>query len=312
LITSAGRRVGLLNAARESLAQLGLDWRIMAADAAPELSAACQLADSWRRVPPIASADYVGSLLDICRNDDVGLVIPTIDTELESLSQSEGEFAKAGIAINIGSSEFVRIARDKALTQRELASLGIDTPRTWAGPVSNPAELHFPVIAKPPGGSSSIGIVRYGSDEEFRRNPPHREDMIQELVQGPEYTINVFCDAAGSLRCAVPHRRIEVRGGEVSKGKTERRPELTAIAEKIAKLPGAKGVFCFQAILSERGPVGFELNARFGGGYPLAHRAGGTFVKWLLEEATGRPCTAADDWQDGLTFLRYDSEVFMP
>jgi len=56
----------------------------------------------------------------------------------------------------------------------------------------------------------------------------------------------------------------------------------------------------------------FEINARFGGGYPLAHRAGAKFTKWLLEEVIGAPCTAKDSWDEGLLLLRYDSEVFLP
>src|SRR6185503_7690674 len=132
------------------------------------------------------------------------------------------------------------------------------------------------------GGSSSIGLIRYGSAEQYRRNPPPSDCIVQELLEGPEYTVNTFCDSGGAFRCAVPHLRIEVRGGEVSKGRTERRADLTGIAEQIATLPGARGVFCFQAIVTERGPVVFEINARFGGGYPLAHRAGAKFTKWLL------------------------------
>jgi carbamoyl-phosphate synthase large subunit len=54
----------------------------------------------------------------------------------------------------------------------------------------------------------------------------------------------------------------------------------------------------------------FEINARLGGGYPLAHQAGATFTKWLLEEALGLPCTAVDTWRAGVEMLRYDTAVF--
>jgi carbamoyl-phosphate synthase large subunit len=310
LITSAGRRVGLLNAVRQSLGQLGLDWRVIAADLAPELSAASQLADNAYRIPRADSDEYAGALLDICSQEDVSLVIPTIDTELLAISAAQGAFARADVRLNIGGDEFVRVARNKAVTGQRLAELGVGTPRTWT-PAASERELSFPLIAKPVGGSSSIGIVRYASAHDYRRNPPGQDCVLQELLEGPEYTVNVFCDAGGCFRCAVPHLRIEVRNGEVSKGRTERRSDLTTIAERIASLPGARGAFCFQAILTPDGPVVFEINARFGGGYPLAHRAGATFTKWLLEETTGQPCTANDGWEDGLLLLRYDSEVFL-
>ena len=309
LITSAGRRVGLMNAVRESLAELGLDWRIVAADAEPELSAVCALADASHRVPRASSEDYADSLLKICRKEEVGLLIPTIDPELLPISVREDDFASAGVRVNIGGTEFVRTARDKALTGKRLKDIGLDAPHTWA---DGDREARFPAIAKPIGGSASLGIRRYRSAEDYRSNPPGEGCILQELLEGPEYTVNVFCDSEGVFRCAVPHRRLEVRSGEVSKGRTERRDDLTHIARTIATLPGARGAFCFQAIDTDRGPVVFEINARFGGGYPLAHRAGGRFTKWLLEEATGVPLTANDEWQDGLLMLRYDSEVFVP
>jgi carbamoyl-phosphate synthase large subunit len=308
LITSAGRRVGLMSAVRESLAELGLDWRIIAADAEPDLSAACALADEAHRVPPISAREYVDTLLDICRTAEVGLLIPTIDPELLPISLREKDFASEGVGVNIGTGDFVRIARDKALTAESLKQIGVEAPHTWTGD----GEQRFPAIAKPVDGSASVGIRRYRSAEEYRSDPPSEGCILQELLEGPEYTVNVFCDSAGAFRCAVPHRRLEVRAGEVSKGRTERRDDLTDIARRIASLPCARGAFCFQVIDTDRGPVVFEINARFGGGYPLAHRAGGKFVKWLLEEATGKPSTAADDWQDGLLMLRYDSEVFVP
>jgi len=311
LFTSAGRRVGLMNAMRESLAQLGLSWRVVAADCAPELSSACQLADASHRVPRANSDEYIGAVLDICRREEVALVVPTIDTELIAFSTNEPLFATENVRVNIGGEEFVRTARDKALTAERLNALGVATPRTSAGD-SALDDLHFPVVAKPKGGSASIGIRHYLSAEDYRRDPPSADYILQEMLNGPEYTVNSFCDSGGAFRCAVPHLRIETRGGEVSKGRTERRADLTDIAERIATLRGARGAYCFQAIVTDRGPVVFEINARFGGGYPLAHRAGATFAKWLLEEATNAPSTANDSWHDGLLLLRYDSEVFVP
>jgi carbamoyl-phosphate synthase large subunit len=311
LITSAGRRGGLLNATRGSLRDLGLDWAVLAADAAPDLSAACHLADRSFAVPPVTSDEYIGALLDICAKEDVALLIPTIDPELLPLSTHSDRFAAKGVLINVGYPDFVRVARDKSLTAERLAGLGVESPKSISCGAGVTDTMTFPALAKPIGGSSSLGIIRYRSAEDYRLDPPGDGFVLQEMLEGPEYTVNVFCDGSGAFRCAVPHRRIEVRAGEVSKGRTERRSDLTIIAQKIATLNGARGAFCFQLIDSDRGPVVFEINARFGGGYPLAHRAGATFVKWLLEDACGLPCSANDRWQDRLLLLRYDAEVFV-
>jgi carbamoyl-phosphate synthase large subunit len=157
-----------------------------------------------------------------------------------------------------------------------------------------------------------MGIVRPRSPAELV-GLPLDDYLVQEMWDGAEYTVNLFFDQEGDLRCAVPHRRIEVRSGEVSKGRTERVPALMNAAHQLAAaLPGARGPLCFQAIVRPDGSFAvFEINARFGGGYPLAHHAGATFTRWLLEEALCSPCTAHDNWREGVTMLRYDAAVFL-
>jgi carbamoyl-phosphate synthase large subunit len=166
-------------------------------------------------------------------------------------------------------------------------------------------------MVKPSSGSSSRGIAIVSGPSELPENP--REPMVvQQLLTGPEYTVNIFIDAAGQLRSVVPHRRLRVRAGEVEKGRTERNSMFERLAEGVLRaLPQARGALCFQAIIDrEAGARVFEINARFGGGYPLAHEAGATFTRWLLEEAFDLPSTAHSNWRDGVLMVRYDAAVF--
>ena len=55
-----------------------------------------------------------------------------------------------------------------------------------------------------------------------------------------------------------------------------------------------------------------EINARFGGGFPLSLEAGADFPRWMLEELLGLPSTASRDrWRPGMVMLRYDAAVFV-
>ncbi len=314
LFTSAGRRNQLMDCFRRSGQALGLPVRLLAADLRPELSPACEQADRHFAVPRCTSAGYVEALLGICRAERVDLVIPTIDPELTVLSRAHEAFAALGTRVVASAPEVTALAHDKFGTSEVLARAGVPTPKTvWlADYLADPGRLAGPVIAKPNAGSASVGIVRPRGPGDLVGLPTDGY-IVQELWTGAEYTVNVFFDAAGALRCAVPHLRMEVRAGEVSKGRTERRPELIEAARRLAlALPGARGPLCFQAIVRPDGSYCvFEINARFGGGYPLAHQAGATFAQWLLEECTGRDLTAHDRWREGLTMLRYDAAVFV-
>jgi carbamoyl-phosphate synthase large subunit len=169
-------------------------------------------------------------------------------------------------------------------------------------------------VVKPLAGSSSEGFQVVSSLEVLRALRLNTDEtVVQSRILGKEYTVNVFFDEAG-LRCAIPHRRIETRAGEVAKALTEKMEAVGTVAEKVGRaLAGkAKGPLCFQAIVSEDGvPHLIELNARFGGGYPLAQRAGANFARWMLEAHLGRPSSACDAWEDGLTMLRYDAACFI-
>jgi len=55
----------------------------------------------------------------------------------------------------------------------------------------------------------------------------------------------------------------------------------------------------------------FDVNPRFGGGVPLAIRAGADFPKWLIQEHLGQdPEIDPNAWESGLAMLRYDEAVF--
>jgi len=79
------------------------------------------------------------------------------------------------------------------------------------------------------------------------------------------------------------------------------------------RLPGIRGALNLQCFLSASGDIRIiELNARFGGGYPLAHQAGARFAHWLVEETLGgHPQAALDSWKDQLMMVRYDQELFL-
>ena len=313
LLTSAGRRVELLNCFRAAATELGLQLTVVACDLRPELSAACRLADRALAVPRADDPAYADAVLQHCREQGITLLVPTIDPELEPLSLARADFDELGTELAIGSPELIAIARDKAATARFLTDHGLPSPRTALLADALGEEWRFPVFVKPRHGSASRGIRLVTSAEDLRATVEEEPLIAQERLTGPEYTVNLYFNRAGTLRCAVPHERLQVRAGEVEKGRTCRMPALERLAERLGTaLPGPRGALCFQVMADGDGQFRlFEINARFGGGYPLAHQAGATFARWLLEEHAGLPCTAHNDWRDGVTMLRYDATVFI-
>jgi carbamoyl-phosphate synthase large subunit len=314
LICSAGSRCQLIKCFREAGEELGLKLRILACDPAPGLSPACHLADESFEIPSGDEPGFLAALEEICRREKVALLLPTVDSDLLALSEGRAKLETTGAWVVISAPSVVRLARDKMHTAETLAAGGITVPHTvlLGEFMHTPGRLSWPVIAKPIAGTSSVGLIKPRLREELR---PIADQgyIVQEMWRGREFTVNVYFDRSGALRCAVPHWRMETRTGVVIKARTEQVAALHEAAQKLAAiLPGATGPLCFQAIVNAEGAAGvFELNARIGGGYPLTHQAGAKFVRWLLEEAAGLPLTASDYFRDGLTMLCYDTAIFI-
>jgi carbamoyl-phosphate synthase large subunit len=306
-----------MNCFRESLSELGISGRVIAVDATP-YSAAVQLADDFYLVPRCTDPDFIPEVQQICEQEQVHLVVPTIDTELPAYAAAREHFGIRGTAIAISSPDTVGICYNKIRTHEWLVAQGFPVPKQAAPEVvlGDSRDWELPLIVKPIDGSGSLGVRIVSSFAELAALVSKSNGVIvQECIQGAEYTVNVFVNRQGRCVCAVPHFRMEVRGGEVSKGVTVKNREMMELAGTLVEsMPGAGGALNVQCFSTAAGNLKvIEINARFGGGYPLAHRAGAPIARWLIEEIMGRePQELFDGWKDGLTMLRYDEAVFVP
>jgi carbamoyl-phosphate synthase large subunit len=313
LLSSAGRRIGLWNCFRESLNGKGRVAIIDSSRTAP----AAHIAEQARLVPHCKSPQFLPEVLQLCRADAVSVIVPTIDTELPVYAAALEQFKSAGTTVCISSTETVLLGADKTVTHNWLSQSGFPTVRQAlpSEVLREKASWPLPLIAKPYNGSASVGVRLVTSWTELELLRSESLDyIVQEKASGREFTINVYVNRQGQCVCAVPHWRMEVRAGEVSKGITVKDPRLVSLARRIAEaLPGAYGPLNIQCFMEDSGePKVIEINPRFGGGYPLAHRAGARFTSWILEELEGHKLSYFDGWQDGLAMLRYDEAVYLP
>ena len=316
LISSIGRRSQLIGCFQQALQRLNLQGRVIGIDANPSLSPAAHLVEQCFRVPRCDDPAFVDRVLTICKEQQVRLVIPTIDPELPVYAAHRKKFQTEGIQVAISGEGTIQIAADKSQSNAWLRSHGLPTVRqASADEVMKHPDWPLPAVVKPRRGSASVGVIKVHSYSMLRAALGSGADLVvEEFAPGDEYTINVLVDNSRRCVCAVPHRRIEARAGEVSKGITVKDPQLLQLGKDVAEsLPDAFGPLNIQCFKAQSGPaLVTEINARFGGGFPLANEAGAGFPVWMLEEILGLPSTARfDSWTDKLTMLRYDSAVFL-
>ena len=315
LFTSAGRRVALIQNFKESLARLGISSRIVTTDLKKNAPASF-IADIHELVPKVTDYRYISIIKDICEKYQIKLLVPLIDTELNIISLHKQDFEALDVTVMVSSYETNKICFDKRNTYNFFKTVGIPTPEILhPEEILADSEAKYPFLLKPTNGSSSIGVTRITNATElefFNHYVPNA--IVQELVVGEEYTLDILVDFQGQVRCVVPRLRMETRAGEISKGITVKNPALIAAGKKVVELlPGARGCITVQCFLTPSEEIKFiEINPRFGGGFPLSFQAGADFPRWIIEMTLGKePDISIDDWQDSLAMLRYDDAIFV-
>lgn len=312
LITSAGRRVELVQAFQLELKKFFPDAQVLATDMSPDSSVACQIADLALVVPTVTDVSYIDVLLDICLQYNIGMIIPTIDTELLLLSQYRKKFGENGIHIIISDIEMVKVCRDKRKTSKLFKDIGLTTPEIYSKD-----KIVFPCFSKPYDGSCSKGAVALLSPNQLLDSILNdKKMMFMELIAPSfiEYTVDAYYDKNSVLKCLVPRQRIEVRSGEVSKAVTQRNQLYDYLLPKLQLITGARGCLTIQvfAKIEENSYFGLEINPRFGGGYPLSYSSGANYPSWLIKEYfLEKNIEFLDKWEANLLMLRYDAKVLI-
>lgn len=313
LITSAGKRVELLHEFQTEIKKHFPEGKVFAADCTPSMSPACYESDGEFKVPRISEDGYIESLLDICRHQAIGLLVPTIDTELPLLSRHRDEFEKIGTHVMVPDTNFVEICGDKRLTLRFFQDCGIPAPALLD--IKNPI---FPIFAKPYDGSLSCNTHIIGCREELTAKILDDPKMIfMELVDPrvfKEFTVDMYYDRQGRLKCVVPRERLEIRAGEINKGITRRNIIEPFLRDKVGLLKGVRGCVCLQLFLNEATEqiLAIEINPRFGGGYPLSYHAGANYPGLMIREyLLNNEIDYVETWKPDTLMLRYDSQVIV-
>ena len=313
LITSAGKRVALTKYFKETLNRFFPEAKVFITDMYPDMAPVSYVCDGSFKVPSVTATDYSVALLKICEENEVGMIIATIDTELLVLTDLKEKFREKGIHVIVSDKGFVTMCRDKRNTGAFFVKHGMRVPK--AMDKYNPT---FPMFAKPYDGSLSTNLHYIRTADELTHeilNDPKL--LFMEYIDRSaykEYTVDMYYGRDNKVKCIVPRERIEIRAGEINKGRTAKNEIVDFIKDKLGYIEGCVGCICMQLFFhpESKDMVGIEINPRFGGGYPLSYMCGGNYPELLIREYfLGETVDYFDNWKDGMLMLRYDDAVFV-
>lgn len=309
LVLSAGRRVELINEFRKAAKKLNINSKIITADIL-DTAPAIYFSDKNYIIPRIDEPLYIESIIDICNKENVKIIIPTIDTELLSLARSRSVIEKNTKAkLLLSDLNVIEICRDKTKTQKFFEDNCFGTPRLITN-VDDDENYDYPLFIKPVDGSSSYNTYKINNYEELKffsnyiSNP-----LVQEYVNGEEYSVDCFLDFDSNVISITPRIRLVVRSGEVIKGKIDKNKEIINEVFRMLEILKPIGQVTIQCIKNESGIKYIEINPRFGGGAPMSIKAGANSCEYIYNLLLGNKLEYSENYQDGLMFLRFDDSV---
>ncbi len=312
LILSAGRRVELVNCFKRAATELSVSGNVVAVDCS-ETAPALYFADRFRLVPRIDSGKYVEAIINVCNEEGISLIVPTIDTELILLAQNRELIEEqTGAKLLISDMNVINICRNKLNTQAYMEEHGFKVPRLYSQEELKRDDLPFPLFVKPVDGSSSIDTYKVNNKKELEAILTLvKEPMVQDYMDGDEYTIDVFLDFDSNIITMVPRLRMATRSGEIAKGRIVRDTEIIEDVTRLMKCLRPIGHITVQCRKTHRGIEYIEINPRFGGGAPMSIKAGADSCRNLYRLLRGEVLTYNEDYMDNVTFLRFDSSIML-
>ena len=299
LLTGVGKRYDIVSSfARHTT--------VVAADPNP-LAPAQYAATVRTRVPLIADPDYVPALQRLCDEHGVGAIVPLTDLDIETLAQAraDGRLPQALVP----DPQIAAATYDKYEAHLLLERLGLPTPPTVLPGTEPPS---YPVMVKPRQGSGarSIHPARTRADAEFFVGYVDEPVMVQKLMDGPEFSIDLLSDREGRCLNAIPRTMIESRGGESIKGTVIDDSELVRLGRDVVEALGVRGPCTVQVFRDAEIGLGItDVNTRFGGAFPAPMYAalpGRTYPELIVRMARGeRVEPHVGEYRSGLTFTRY-------
>lgn len=307
LVTGAGGPAGVA-VIRSLLARQGVE--VFAADMDGWASGLYLVPAARRRlVEPGRSESFVDGIIRLVRDDSIDVVFSTVDVELPPLARRREELAPAVLAAP--GIQTLEVTLDKYRLAERCAPLLRVPDTALLNDDGIARDWDFPVIVKPRSGAGSRGVRAVYDRAALEAIGVDESLIIQEMLPGEEFSVDVISGADGEVIATVPRTRTRVDSGVSIAGRTVHSEPLESTAAAVARAIALTGVANVQLRYDRHGvPALLEVNPRFPGAMPLTIAAGVDMPSLALDLALGLPLPAALDFRE-IANVRYLEDVFV-
>jgi len=228
------------------------------------------------KLPFANKPTFISELNKIIKKEKIDLLIPLVDEELVVVSKN---IKRIDCKILISPQITIEHTTDKSNLYNKLKEF---LPKRY-----NKNNASFPLLIKPNvgRGSRDIHLINNNYDLEiFDEN----KYVFQEVLEGPEYTVDTLFDFNGNPLIIVPRIRAKVKEGISITGKIILDKEIISKVRGMSKRLKFIGPINFQFMKSKGGELKLiEINARSSGGMGITINSGVDIPKLTYDLTNG-------------------------
>lgn len=298
------------------------------------------MVDSFYVVPHAEAPQFVDKILEICRREQVDVVVPIVTRELPVFAANKALFHENNVRVSVMSSDLLNLVNNKYTLLEHLKDNGIRTPDyilcESIDQVENAcSQLNFPreqICFKPTvsNGSRGFRILSNSLEQEvdllFNSKPtsayltyPKMMDLLayrpfppllfMEYLPGVEWTVDCLVSRGEAVYC-IPRRRDKMNGGISVEATLVQDADIIALASEICAVFGVDGNIGMQFKGDKHGkPQLLEINPRLQGTTVICAAANVNLPYFGVLSALGKPIPNVDvNWN--ISMSRYWEEIY--
>lgn len=238
------------------------------------------LCEKFYQVPKaVEELSFLNSILDICKKEEIEIIIPLTDVEIDTLNKNREIFKINNINLAIQSSYTLEFARNKFNLFKFIEKNPIiPVVRSLSGPLEN-LPFPYPFIAKPKNGRSSEGLIIIESDFQFELVKHRKDYLFQEFIEGEIITVDYIRNKNSEQDFLIPRKELlRTKNGAGITVRIIQNEKLESLVRYIGKQLDINGCVCFEFIENGDSYYLIDVNPRFSAGIAFSCIAGYDFI----------------------------------
>lgn len=232
-------------------------------------------AHKFHKVPSIYEDNYKESMYNIIKEENIDIIVPLIDFDLETFAQDKKELKEIGVYSTAPELRTINTLSNKLNMHKFLSENNIPTPKIID--INNICDEEEYII-KPIKGFGSLGVTIKKGNEIKKLDLI--DTIIQEKCLPTEITAEIY---NGEFVKIFQRERVATKSGVCTKMVPVNHQQINESILKLIKLIKCPEAFCIQFMQNKNGEWCIvDCNLRIGAGTSLSTSIGFQLVRGLL------------------------------